>query len=137
MATRENFKLSIEQRRSRYFTASFKREKVQELESGLVTSAELQREYEVSLTSIQRWKRKYGTMKKEKTTRLIVEHKSDTHKLIAQKKKIAELERIIGQKQVLLDFQDKMIDLAEEHYKVEIKKKFSTQQPSSTGKTEK
>ena len=35
---------------------------------------------------------------------------------------MADLERIIGQKQVLLDFSDKMIDLAEETYGVDIKK---------------
>ncbi len=35
---------------------------------------------------------------------------------------MADLERIIGQKQVLLDFSDKMIYLAEETYGVDIKK---------------
>jgi transposase len=49
------------------------------------------------------------------------------------KKKIAELERIIGQKQILIDFKDKMIDLAEQTYKVDIKKKFSTKPSDSTG----
>jgi transposase InsO family protein len=43
--------------------------------------------------------------------------------VLALKLKVAELERIIGQKQLLIDFMDKMIVLAEETYGVEIKKK--------------
>ena len=52
------------------------------------------------------------------------------------KKKVAELERIIGQKQVLLDFKDKMIEIAEQTYGVKIKKKFSTPQLNTSRKTE-
>jgi hypothetical protein len=53
---------------------------------------------------------------------------------LALKQKVAELERIIGQKQLLIDFKDKMIDLAEETYGVEIKKNFSTQPSPASGK---
>ncbi|MBK5261313.1 MAG: hypothetical protein JJE17_01920, partial [Peptostreptococcaceae bacterium] len=44
---------------------------------------------------------------------------SDTRQLLALKKKVAELEQIVGQKQILIDFKDKMIDLAEETYGVD------------------
>ncbi len=74
---------------------------------------------------------------KKKPERLIVESDSDTAKLIELRKKIAELERTVGQKQIVIDFKDKMIELAEEHYNIDIKKNFSTQQSSTTGKTEK
>jgi hypothetical protein len=63
---------------------------------------------------------------KDKKERLIIETDSDTRQLLELKKKIAELEQIVGQKQILIDFKDKMIDLAEETYGVDIKKKFST-----------
>jgi len=52
-------------------------------------------------------------------------------------KQVADLERALGQKQLQLDFKDKMIDLAEEYYRIDIKKNFSTQQSSGIGKTEK
>jgi len=52
---------------------------------------------------------------------MIVETESDTRQLIALKKRISELEQIIGEKQILIDFQSKMIDLAEETYGVDIK----------------
>jgi hypothetical protein len=55
-----------------------------------------------------------------------VETKSDTAKILALQKKIADLERLLGQKQVQLDFQNKMIEIAEETYQVDIKKKFET-----------
>ena len=69
--------------------------------------------------------------------RIIVECESDTRKNLELQAKVADLERIIGQKQVLLDFKDKLIDLAEELYQIDIKKKFGIKPSSTTGKTEK
>lgn len=53
--------------------------------------------------------------------------------ILSLKKKVAELERIIGQKQILLDFKDKMIEIAEETYGVDIKKKISTEPLNTSG----
>jgi hypothetical protein len=74
---------------------------------------------------------------KDKKERLIVECQSDTIQLLELKKKVAELERIIGQKQILIDFKDKMIDIAEEEYGVDIKKKYSSKPSIISGNTEK
>lgn len=134
MANRDQFQMSIAQRRVRHFSESFKIEKVKELESGLLKISDLVTEYEVSYTSVKRWINKFGTMKK-KPKRIVVESESDTKKLLELQKRVAELERIVGQKQILIDFKDKMIELAEEHYKVGIKKNFTAQPSSSTGKT--
>lgn len=136
MANREDFKLTVSERRRRHFSDNFKREKVRELELGLVRRVDLIKSYEVSDTSIRRWIATFGSMKQKKE-RLIVESQSDTVQLLELKKKIAELERAVGQKQLVIDFQQKMIDLAEEHYAVDIKKKFSGKPSSSTGKAEK
>jgi transposase len=134
MANRTQFKLSVAQRRRRNFSESFKRQKVQELDSGQLTLNALLKEYELSYTTIYRWQEIYGGMKK-KPSRLIVESQSDTHQLIELRKKVAELERLVGQKQILLDFKEKMIDLAEQTYGVDIKKKFSTPPSGITGNT--
>lgn len=134
MANRSQFQLSIEQRRRRNFSESFKRQKVREMESGQLKLNELIREYELSYSAVYRWQELYGTMKK-KPSRLIVEPQSDTHQILALRKKVAELERLVGQKQILLDFKDKMIELAEETYGVDIKKKFSTPPSDITGDT--
>jgi transposase-like protein len=126
--------MSIAQRRVRTFSDTIKMQKVREIESGQTKISEIVQEYEVAPITVYRWMKKFGTMKK-KPEKLIVEADSDTAKLLELRKKIAELERTIGQKQILIDFKDKMIELAEEHYKIDIKKNFSTQQSSTTGKT--
>jgi transposase-like protein len=135
MATRNQFRMSVSERRSRTFSENFKIKKVREIELGRTKVSEVCKEYEVSDVSVYKWLQNYGTMKNKKE-RLIVESQSDTQQLIALKKKIAELERIVGQKQILLEFKDKMIDLAEQTYGVDIKKKFSTKPSNTSGSDE-
>jgi transposase-like protein len=135
MATREQFKMTTSERRRRHFSDSFKIQKVRELETGKTKVSELCKQYEVAPANVYRWLNKFGTMK-DKKERLIVESVSDTKQLLELKKKVAELEQIIGQKQIIIDFKDKMIDLAEEAYGVDIKKKYSTQQSNISGTIE-
>jgi transposase len=123
MATRNQFKQSVAERRRRIFSEEFKQKKVREIEQKITTIAEVSRQYEVRDTNVSKWLLKYGS-KHMKGVRTIVESESDTVKIMELKAQIAELERIVGQKQVQLDFKDKMIELAEETYGVDIKKKF-------------
>jgi len=134
MARRHEFTMSVTERRQRTFSENFKKEKVREIELGISKVSQISKQYEVSVVNVYRWMAKFGTMKGKKE-RLIVESLSDTVQLIELKKKIAELERIVGQKQILIDFKDKMIELAEEQYGIDIKKKFSTGPSNSTGET--
>jgi len=134
MATRQQFKQSTQERQRRTFSEEFKRKKVREIERKITTVAEVSREYEVTPTNVSKWLTKYGSSQM-KGVRTIVEAESDTRKLLELKAKVAELERIIGQKQVLLDFKDKMIELAEEAYGVDIKKKFGNEPSSGAGST--
>lgn len=134
MATRNQFKMTIAERRYRHFSDSFKIEKVRELETGKTKVSELCKQYEVAAVNVYRWINKFGTMKNKKE-HFIVETDSDTKQLLALKKRVAELEQIVGQKQILIDFKDKMIDLAEETYGVDIKKKFSIQPSHTSGTT--
>jgi len=135
MATREKFKLSTSERRRRRFSDTFKIQKVRELETGRTKVSEICQQYEVCSVNVYRWLAKFGSMK-DKKERLIVETDSDTKQLISLKKKLADMERIIGQKQILIDFKDKMIELAEQTYGVDIKKKFSAQRSNTSGNTE-
>jgi len=137
MATRQAFKQSTEERHRRTFSEEFKRKKVREIELKITTIAEVSKAYEVRYNNVRKWVCKYGNQKNEKGVKVIVECESDSRKNIELQAKVAELERIIGQKQVLLDFKDKMIDLAEEMYQIDIKKKFGTKPSSTTGNIEK
>ena len=127
--------MTIAERRQRSFSENFKKQKVREIELGRITVSEVSKQYEVSTTNVYRWIAKFGSMK-QKNERVIVESQSDTKELLELKRKVAELERIIGQKQILIDFKDKMIEIAEETYGVDIKKKFTTKPSDTTGSTE-
>lgn len=128
MARREQFKMSISERRRRRFSDTFKIQKVREIETGKTKVSEICKQYEVTPANVYKWLDKFGS-KKDKKERLIVETDSDTKQLLALKKKVAELERIIGQKQILIDFKDKMIEIAEETYGVDIKKNILPNSP--------
>ncbi len=135
MANRTQFKQSELERRRRSFSEEFKRQKVVEIDRKQTRISEVCKHYEVSAASVSRWIKRYSVnyMKGVKT---IVEAESDTRKIIELQAKIAELERTVGQKQLLIDFQDKMIELAEQTYGVDIKKKLQSKPSSGTGTTE-
>ncbi|MBR9919177.1 transposase [bacterium] len=134
MATREEFKLTLSERRKRTFSKSFKREKVRLIEQGSIRVSELCRVYSVSATSVYRWINEYGSG--PKIEKLIVEKNSDSKALIDLQRRLAELERLLGQKQIEVEFYKKMIELAEDQYDISIKKNFSTRPSDSSGLTE-
>lgn len=125
-------KVSSSHRVRRSFASDFKRKKVSEIDKGLTTISEICREYEVSRTAVYRWIYKYSFMRK-KSLKLVVEAKSDTRKIEQLNQQIRELERSLGQKQLLLEFQQKMIELAETHYQIDIKKKFGSAPLTGSG----
>jgi len=106
------------------------------LENNLVSIADICRTYQVSRAAIYKWVYKYSIMAK-KNVKQVVEAKSDTQKILKLEEKIRELERIIGQKQILLEFKDKMIEIAETTYGVDIKKKVGSRLSSGSTTTDK
>jgi transposase-like protein len=124
MKSGTQFNNRLHERRIRRFSTEWKEKKVREIVEGRSSPSEICKAYELSRTSIYKWLDLYSG--KQKPERTIVESKSDTTKILALQKRIAELERALGQKQILLEFKDKMIELAEDTYKVDIKKKFGT-----------
>jgi len=135
MARPEQLQSTQTNRRNRYFSEGFKRQKVEEIEKNLVKVSEICKEYQVSDTAVYNWIYKYSRMRK-KGVKQVVEAESDTRKLLLLKEQIKEYERIIGQKQILIDFQNKMIELAEEEYKIDIKKKYGSTPSAGFGNTE-
>lgn len=124
---------------NRSFSDDFKRRKVREIERNMSCVADICRTYSVSRTSVYRWIYKYSAMAK-KQVKQVVEAKSDTQKIKALEDRIKELERVVGQKQLLLEFKDKMIEIAEATYNVDIKKKVGSKLSpgtTSTGKSTK
>jgi transposase-like protein len=135
MAKFDKFRtLTVSQRRKRYFSEDFKRRRVDELDHKLTTVADICKAYEVSDTAVYKWIYTYSRMRK-KTERQVVESDSESVRFNKLQERVKELERIIGQKQILIDFQDKVIELAEEEYNVDIKKKFGEEPLAGTGLT--
>lgn len=67
--------------------------------------------------------------------RQVVESESESVRFNKIQERVKELERIIGQKQLLIDYQQKVIELAEEEYRIDIKKKFGEAPLNGTGLT--
>jgi len=134
MQRNEYFKEEQRLKQNRYFSAEFKKKRIQELENHLVSISDICKTYQVSRTSVYKWLYKYSNMAK-KQVKQVVEAKSDTRKIQLLEDRVRELERVIGQKQLVIDFQDKMIEIAERTYDVDIKKKLGTPRSSGTGST--
>ena len=106
----------------RSFSEEFKKKKIRDLERNITSIPDICKTYSVSRSAVYKWIYKYSVMAK-KQVKQVVEAKSDTQKIRALEERIKELERIVGQKQLLLEFKDKMIEIAEATYNVDIKKK--------------
>lgn len=83
MATREQFKLTREERQRRHFSENFKKQKVREIEQKRVRVSDICKQYEVSHSAVGKWVNKYGSSSKNKLDRMIVENQSDTIQFLA------------------------------------------------------
>ena len=135
MATLNEFeKLSRLERQRRYFSKEFKQKKVSEIDRHLTTVSEVSRVYQVTRSSVYKWIHLYSTQLK-RGTRQVIEVKSDTRKIEALKEKVKELEQLLGQKQIEIEFHKKMVEIASEEVGIDIKKKFGSKPSSGSGTT--
>ena len=132
MATLEKYQDSAGARMNRRFSEDFRRKKVQEIERHVTTVSQLSREYSVSNTAIYKWLYKYSVMRK-KGLKVVVEAKSDTVRIQHLREMLKEAEATVGQKQIMIDFLEKMIELAEEQYGIDIKKNSSSKRSNGSG----
>jgi len=130
------FSEELRSKQNRYFSNDIKKKIVRDLERNLNSVSDVCKTYHVSRTSVYRWIFKYSAMAK-KEHKQVVEPKSDTQRIKMLEDRIKELERIVGQKQLLLEFKDKMIEIAEATYNVDIKKKVGSKLSSGTTLTKK
>jgi transposase len=134
MGTNSIFTEELRSRQNRYFSSDIKKKIVRDLERNFNSVGDVCKTYHVSRTSVYRWIFKYSSMAK-KEHKQVVEPKSDTQRIKMLEERIKELERIVGQKQLLLEFKDKMIEIAEATYGVDIKKKVGSKLSSGTTST--
>src|SRR5688572_30772663 len=99
----------------RIFSEDFKKSLVKDYESGNFSIKELCLLHRISSPIIYRWIYRYSTFQK-KGVKIVEMSESSSQKVKDLQKRIAELERIVGQKQLNIDFLEKMIELAKDHY---------------------
>ena len=113
-------------RQHRYFSEDFKIQKVKEIEQNLISVSALSRLYEVSDTAIYNWIYKYSVHLKKGVTQ-VIEMESESRKAKKLQERLAELERVIGQKQLQIDYLEKIIEFSSEELGNDIKKKYDTE----------
>lgn len=114
----------------RSFSEDFKRSLVKDFESGRFTVAQLGRLHMIDRQLIYKWIYKYSTTN-ERGVIMVEKAQSSTQKMKDLEKRVAELEQALGQKQMRIDYLEKMIELAQTELDIDIKKNFNT--PPSTG----
>lgn len=117
-------------RRRRVFSEDFKLEIVRLYESGERTVLEMVREYGLSVQTVYNWIYIFSEYNK-KSIQVVEMKDSQQSKIREMEKRIKELEQAVGRKQMNIDYLEKMIDLAKDHYDIDIKKNFDT--PPSGG----
>ena len=116
----------------RHYTKEFKESLVKEFERGQLSVSQLGKLHNISSTIIYRWIYKFSTFN-EKGFRVIEMKSSSLSKLKELEQKVKDLERAVGQKQIKIDYLEKMIDIAKEELDIDIKKNFSTPQSIGSG----
>src|SRR5450432_297879 len=116
-------KLQIRERR--IFSEEVKRKAVKALTSKRTTIRELMIEHQVSHQAIYSWLYKYSPYHEQKCT-LVVQMKSEETKNSELQKRIAELERVVGQKQLEIDFLNKLLEIGSSELGFDLKKNFNT-----------
>ena len=124
----------VKLRQRRIFSEEFKRARVKEYESGELKVLEIAREYDVRFQTVYYWIYKYSRYN-QKGSRVVVEMKSEMSKNKQLVEKIKELEQVIGQKQMKIDYLEKLIELSESELKIDIKKKDDASSSNGSGST--
>ncbi len=122
-------------RKIRHFSDSFKEKVVKDLDSGLTSIREVSTLYDVKQQTVYNWLYRYSVHHK-KGSRMVVELQSEGKKTEQLEKRVAELERFIGQKQLSIDYLEKLVALAGAHYQTDLKKNFATPSLSGTAPIE-
>jgi transposase-like protein len=127
-----NQKLAI--RECRIFSESLKKQIVKDLVNKRLTIRQVVIEHQVSRGSVYRWLYEYSPEHNRKCT-LVVQMKSEEQMKYELQQRLAELERIVGQKQLEIDFLNKLLEVGSKELGFDLKKSFSSPPSSGTGTT--
>lgn len=119
-------------RKKRVYTDEFKKEIVFLFESGEFSVLQIEKLYGIRCTIIYRWIYKFSTFN-EKGCRVVEKIESSSSKLKELEQKVKQLEQIVGKKQIMIDYLEKLIDVAKDELQIDIKKNCSTESLDGSG----
>ena len=122
-------------RKQRRYSEEFKKSVVASFEKGEFSVPQLEKLYGIGNANIYNWVYKYSNFN-EKGCRIVEMENSNQNKLKELSQKVKELEQMVGQKQVAIEYLEKMIELAKSDLNIDIKKNYSSS-PSVGSKTTK
>lgn len=127
-----NQKLEI--RENRVFSESLKKQIVKNLVNKRLTIHQVMLEHQVSRQSVYRWLYKYSPLHEQKCT-LVVQMQSEEQRKRELQQRVADLERIVGQKQLEIDFLNKLLEVGSNELGFDLKKSFSSPPSNGTATT--
>ena len=129
MSKQNKSKLEIKGRRS--FSDEFKKAKVKDLIEKRVSIKDLCEIYQVSRTAVYNWLYQYSCSHERKPI-LVIQMESEEQKTKELLRRVADLERAVGQKQLEIDFLNKLLEIGSKELGFDLKKNFSTQLSNGT-----
>jgi transposase-like protein len=112
-------------RTSRRFSESFKKAVVDEYTSGNFSVGQLCKMHQLHSQNVYTWIYKYSNIAKPE--KVIVElKKSATQKLADYENRISELEKLLGRKQIEIEYLKKIIEVASDEHGIDLKKNINT-----------
>ena len=124
----------LEIRENRIFSEVSKKQIVKQLVNKRMTIGQVVVEHQVSRTSVYRWLYKYSPVHEQRCS-LVVQMKSEEQRKQELQQRVAELERIVGQKQLEIDFLNKLLEVGSKELGFDLKKSFSFPPSNGTGIT--
>lgn len=119
----ERKSLQIKQRR--IFSEAFKRQKVQLIVEKKINIKDVSELYGVTTMTVYRWLYRYSPHYNKGTIQ-VVQMESEEQRTKELLGELAKLERVIGQKQVQLEYLERLIAIAGEALQIDLKKNFAS-----------
>ena len=123
-------KTPFELRERRIFSEEVKKKIVKDLVAKRITLRQVVAEHQVNRNAVYKWLYKYSPQHEPKPT-LVVQMQSEETKNQELRQRIADLERIVGQKQLEIDFLNKLLEVGSAELGFDLKKN-SKAKPSNT-----
>ena len=113
--------MTVEERRRRRFSETFRKEQVAKIESGELSVAEVSRLYEVQRKNVRLWIKKFGSTKIPE--QIIVSTSADYNRIKNLEREVLELKQLIADQQITLVKAEAIKLLAEEKLGKDFEKK--------------